>query len=489
AANETSGKPYFDVEGFDAASGILTLKPVGLNAANKGKTIKKITLDVTVRGYDPFVYGLNIRTVDSKPAIKVSEAVFYKGTAKAAAVLDKPVGPLTTVSCDDVLLSAVISSDKRSVILTLSEGFKAGNKKLTFDDPSWCAPVTLQVKVSIKPAPSVKLTKTSLKLNSALSCDEYGMYEIKAEIPGSMLKASVTGVAGVNDAASLLVSSGFLKAEISGDTVSFGLVPSKRGTIKAGTYRYDLGLKIADAGFESVNIKPLRISITVADRDPGLLASLKASGSINLTDRADTCIAYNLTLSDINAARAASVSLKGDNAGSFSARLFTEGEILPNGTPAASPAGTVAIQAREGAQLKANTGYPLTVVLTLDNGFKAEKPVTVKGSHSPKKTVLSPATLNVPMNSGAVRFEAVSAALTDNDSIIEKVELIEDSTSGFFEYIPAAGAGSGSSYAGTVRVLKQIKKTGTYKLNFNVTYKDHAVNVKPARLTLTVVVK
>ncbi len=488
AGYEASWKPYYDVSAFDASTGILTLRPAGPYPAQDGSIKKNITLDITAGGYYAAPYKLKVETEDTKPVITAQEAVIYDGYDAASVVLNAPLPEGTSVTCTDTSVAVNFTTGRNEVRVRALAGFTPGNKKLKFSNPAWRKNISITVAVSKKAVPAMKLSEKNITLNSALGCDEYGMQTVTASVKGSPLEVSTLVIKGKNSSAQYLLDSGYLRTLISGNALKLGLVPMFRDEIKAGTYKFDVTGTVNDGSLKGILLKSVTLTVKISDKAPTSLYKLKGKGTINIVDRADTYIKYTPTITGLNAKSVKAVSLTGENASMFTVALCAKGTRLPNGKIVKNEQGAIVLRAREGVTLKNKAKYEVWISSTLDNGLVLLKKVNVKPKQSPKKTK-GPKSLNLSINGRAASYTITSAGLTANDSVIKKVELVADDSSACFDYVPESGAGNSRSYAGTIKVNKNIKKLGTYKLTFRVTYKDHAENVKPKKVTLKVKVK
>lgn len=483
-----SGKPYYTIEngGFDIDSGLLTLTPVNLNASNYGKLKKKVKVDVTIDGYDPVTYTLNVKTVNAKPSVKAEEAYLY-GTANTAfirlsgAALPDDVTVRTTYSH----MSVELNETRDGVLITTDGSFKAGKKKLIFESASWRSAIMVTAQVRVVKNPRIRLQTSKLRLNTALNSTENGMQTVKAYVAGSGLDFGITRIEGANDASSQLLDRGYLDYEINGAEIGLGLVPANRGDVKAGTYKFVLSGIITDAE-EDFGEKNVSLSVVISDKAPTSLYKLSAKGSVNLTDRADTRVILTPGIKDLGAKRLAGVSLN-NYTDEFEAVFYPQGSYLPDGSVVTANTGVIAVSAREGATLRSDTKYPLELVSTLENGLEITKTVKIKPVNKPARVTGNVSSLTMNRGGKGRIFMISSAGRTAADSIIESVELA--GASQYFTYTPADGAGGSRSYSGTLTTIGDTCKAGKYKVKFKICFKGQAENAKPATVTLNVTVK
>lgn len=485
----TSGRPYYSYASFDIDRGLLTLKPVGLTAANYGKISKKVKIDVTLEGYDPVTLTLNIKTDNTKPSIKAERAYLY-GSGKTALIsLSGSVLPgNVSVTSIDPNMSARLSSGADNLEITAGDGFKAGKKKLVFDSGDWREPITVTAQVSVVRNPKVNLSESKLKLNTAVDCETYGMQSVKAYVAGSGLKVAISGLFAANEAAQQLLDQRYLDYEIpemNSDIINLGLIPANRGSIKAGTYKFNVTGAIPDVDEDFGELKT-QLSVTVIDKDLASLYKLSSKGSINLVDRADTWVVYTPKITNLGASRLVDVRLDSlDNL--FTATLYPQGSYLPDGNIVTANTGVILVKAKEGASIEKGTKYSLELISELDNGLEVTKTVAIKPVHKPASTKGNVTSMTMYRGGRGRIFMISSAGMTQSDSVIERVELASGSE--YFTYTPFEAEGESRSFRGTLTSVEDTCKAGKYKVKFNVYYKDGASNAKPASITVNVTVK
>ena len=376
---EEKGKAYYVAESFDGENGLLITAPKNLSAENAGSILKKTMLEVRIRGYYPIPCTLNVGMTNSKPQIKAEEAVLYGKKTSARTLITGGILPEdVTVRSTDPLMEAETGEDSSCIDLTVSEGFRPGNKKLVLSSADWSKAVNITVKVSSAKKPVMKLSSSNVKLNSALNISENGVREVKAFIKGSAGTVQITGITGINDQASRLIEEGYLVAEYSFDTLKLGLDSEKRGDIRAGKYRFDIsGMTYGEDG-ETEELKPVRITVDIIDRNPSSVLAFSSKGSVNLSDREGSYIVYTPKIADLGAESLKQVTLSGEYSESFKAELIKYGSRLPDGTKVSAPTGVIILRAGDDETLKKNVKYPVDMTLLLDNNLTVTKTVTVK---------------------------------------------------------------------------------------------------------------
>ncbi len=486
----SSGKPYYSLADYDKTTGILTVKPCGLNASNAGKMQDKIVLDVNIEGYLTFTYAFRVSHVNKKPSVKVTDAVLYGTLDNAMSTLTLNNAPDDlSVSCTDERVNVKLNAQKNRIGITVSEGFKTGKKKLVLTSNSWRTPVNITLNIKRVKSPAVKLSTTSVKLNSALDCDTYGTKDVSLSVKGSSLEAVIDGFKGANASSARLIDSGYLRVGITDNVISLGLVPVNRDGIKAGTYRYTVtGHAILPGGGESAP-QNIGLSVTVIDKRPSAQYTLKTEGTINTVNRDGTYVVCTPKITDLNADVLKSVELTGEGRELFEASLYKYGSRLPDMSTVKTKAGVIVIRAKGGAVLETNRKYELKIRSALSNGLSIDKTVTVKPVNKPAKTKGSMENITVSLKSSPFGYTISSAGANASDSVIKKVELAASSDASFFSFSPDEGAGDSRSYQGLVRIRPEDARTGKYRLKFRVTYKGQAANAAPSTVILNVTVK
>ena len=336
---------------------------------------------------------------------------------------------------------------------------------------------------------TMKLSAVSLKLNTALSVSQNGMRSITAIMKNGDLPVTLTGIKGTNAASRRLLDTGYLKTVLDGDTLQLGLVPENREGIKAGAYSFEVKGSATASELLSYDFKAVKLTVRVVDKAPEKLFALKAKGSVNLVDREDKYIIYTPKITDLGSTRLKDALIEGDASGLFEAALYEKGSTLPGGKEVTASQGVIMLKARSGVSMNRAKAYPVKIVSTLDNGLKIEKTVKVKPVQSPAKTTAKLSANIIPMDGKPVELTVRSAGKTENDTVIESVELVSEKHGRFFDFLPSAASDDPHVLTGELRANESILRPGKYTLKFNVTYRGHGANVKPSVITLNVRVK
>ena len=236
----------------------------------------------------------------------------------------------------------------------------------------------------------------------------------------------------------------------------------KEGTTQ-GTYGYRL------TGYAMENEKVVNtagtvtISVVVATAKPVL--SLKASGSIDLIARSDSCVTYIPTVRNYSGS-IASVELEGEDASKFYARVGEDGKIR--------------IYAREKAMIYPKSSYYLEIKATLTNGYECD---SVRVKIVPKQS------------SFKVAVKQHKITLYRNEVNGYPIDIsVKSPAASRIAYIKAVTVPEEITYNSDNQTIKitesgKVKAGKTYKLVFEVTPKGAYRSVKPAKVTIQVKVK
>lgn|GEM_PF-6295660 len=502
-----SGRPVYGVHQFlhypDPEYTIFYLDHRGVTPDNYRKMYTKCKLRIKFKDYDRIVYSFNFPYTYAKPSIKSMDKTGYlKGDTAHIWINTTLVTNKITISVDDPHVTGIeipnYCEDRLYQFdIKTDEEFKEGKKKIILESDDWIAPVTFTVNIT-KKAPVMRLLYGNTATLSTAVESTYIRYNNGIYIPGYQQYShyyEIDEIAPLNAAAAKLVDTGYLDIEVNPTNFWFWLDKSKRGDvkdgtyIKAGTYKFEVRAHLNDA--DNTPLKPVKLTVRIVDKDPAKLTTLKSKGSINLVNRENTYIRYIPTFKDLQTKviGESGVTLTGESAGNFHVKYYRKGYKLPGGRTVKSESGEILLYANSGAPLDTGKNYKMNLEITLENRVKIVKTITVKPKQTPAKTTGSVSKTTVPLNGDAVYFTIRSSGKTADDSIIESVELVADKNGTFFTYTPAASAGTTGTYIGTIKVNNTIKKTGSYKLTFNVKYKDHAGNVAAKKIYLTAKVK
>lgn len=490
SALKASGKPYFSVREY-AEDGSLRLKVQQLNASNMNQAQKRQTFYVQFEGYDPVPYPLKIPVSNVKPVSKAEKAVLNASQVQAGFLLKGAEGEEvllpedTAVKGDDSAMELWVSPGRDGILMKAGGGFRFGQKTLTLESASWTKPVVLKTGVRQTDKPAIRLSKTKIRLNTALGLEKAGTQEVRGMLEGMCIPASLKGIRGKNGSAQALLDSGYLVAVFEEGRMRLGLDPAKRGGISPGKYGFYVGGENAEN--KDLEIKEAQLVISIEEKAPDALFSFGRKGSINVVDREGSFLALKPRTAGLGSESVNAVTLDSGSADLFRAQFLHSGERLPDGTKAGD-GGVIVIQAKEDAPLKVKTSYPLSVTVVLENGVSVQRTISLRPVQSPKKTAGIPSKLTLPMNGTAARFTVASSALSATDSRIGSVELAEDENGKYFEFVPDTLSGNSCSFGGVLKVKESIRKTGEYNLKFKIRYRGHAADLgaKTIQLKLNV---
>ena len=373
-------QPYFDVYDYDSKTGMITLRSVGINSKNIGKVSKKIPLVVSFEEYGDISYTVTVPTVNTKPRIKAKAATLYGNADKTIVFLDGPKLPDdVTVSVNDENMDIRYNAGASAIETVVSDSFKTGVKKLTFESSLWNSPVTISVPVKRVKAPAMKLSVSKVKLNSALSFEQNGPVYVSVYVNGSITDVTIDGIEGANTAAKRLTEEGYLITNIEENRISVGLEPDNRSDIKSGTYTFNIYGHMKDELGNDIELKTAKLSVSIVDKDPASLVKLTAKGSISKSKAYETYILYTPKITDLGtASHVEYVRVTGEFEDIYEAAAYECDDTLPDGTQVTNKTGVIMLKAKDADLINYSTRYRVEIKVILDNGVTVVKPVTVK---------------------------------------------------------------------------------------------------------------
>ena len=373
-------QPYYDVYDFDSRTGMITLRTVGVNSKNIGKIVKKIPLVVSFEEYGDISYTVSVPSVNSKPKIKANAAALYGSASRTVIFLEGAMLPEDVeISVNDPDMDIRYNAKAASVEVSVSDTFKAGVKKLTFESECWNSPVMISVPVKRLKPPAIKLSTGKVKLNSALSLDQNGPVYISAYVNGSITDVTIDTVEGVNAAAKRLTDEGYLITSIDDNRIAIGLDPDNRGDIKAGTYSYYISGHMKDDLGNDIELRTAKMLVSIVDKDPASLVKLTAKGSISKAKAYGSYILYTPKITDLGSAlRVEYASVTGDYEDVFEAAVYEYGDMLPDGKQVTNKTGVIMLRAKDADLINFSSRYRVEIRMILNNGITVVKPVTVK---------------------------------------------------------------------------------------------------------------
>lgn len=377
---EQEGIPYFDVYDYDRDLGVITLMPRGLNDKNIAKLSKKVTLEIGFAEYGSMTYNLSVSVQNSAVRIKADSAVLYGSVNKTVTMIFADELPEDiTVTCTDPAAEVSIDQANMSVELNVSDSFRTGTKRLVFESSLWRLPVTANLPVKRVKAPSMKLSVSKVKLNSALSLQANGATYISAHLSGSVTDCLLDGIKPANDAAAKLIDEGYLITDVLDNKIALGLDTEKRGEIKAGNYSFIASGHFEDRFGNEIALKDAKLTVTIVDKDPSKLFSMKAKGSLSISSPDEKYVIYTPKFNELGSAtRVINSYISGEYADIFDVQAYAEGSELPDGSTVKDKTGVIRLYVMNGELADYSKRYRLTIVSVLDNGLEVTKSVTVK---------------------------------------------------------------------------------------------------------------
>lgn len=463
---------------------------------NYTKANAKGTLKVTFEGYQENVFyekSITLKTNKTLPKFTVAGMTLYPDTdplvANAAPVkiTDKATGNALRVGDGYTVKLAGNVPDKYKVtdqkaeqliipIVEVSSGAKGKTLKFEITNQDWLEGIksTVSCKVKIGKAPALSFSNAKVILNTRFplyTVNQYKPIEIEPYIAGFEEAIAITGLEEVKgkDAKSTTIyndGKGALLLTFEEGKIKVGIADANAFS---GTKKYSYQIKARTSVGLSVT-GTLSVTVTTAAAS----ANLKASGSINLVDRAGdkSAVVYKITTKNFTD-DIESVELDGPYASNFEPTYKN---------------GVATVRAKENRELKIKTKYPLSIKVTYASGAELSKEVTITPKQtSPKFTSnVKKVTLfeSAPGENYGQKIILSGKTEADTDKI-EKIELVSGQNAFDYTYLgdTTYETGSGILY---VKEDAYAKTNKTYKLKFAVTLKDAAVNASPIYVTVQV---
>ncbi|MCR5626633.1 MAG: hypothetical protein K6F99_04890 [Lachnospiraceae bacterium] len=462
-----------------------------VTAANYKKLNKKLTINVTVKGYSKILTKtINVAMSTTIPKIKGSSVVIIQGFNTGVTNLtdssnEKFYLPSdVSVACSDSTLISSVTSDRSGILLTASDATKRGSKKLTLTSSTWNMPITLKVSLSRVSKPSLMLSKTTVVINKNITAQQSATV-IKATIKGTELKPNTLVCMGGNTKTSDAITNGALSltADVDGN-----IKVEASDSLAKGTYKVKIVGTTADSSGIIVPMKTVNLTVKVVETKLANSIGLSRKGKINLTDRTGTDFLYTPSkLANLGSVSISSVVIDGSNSSLFGAEILDKGETDNNGYRVNVESGAIMISANSGAALNRGKNYTLPLVITLDNGVVVNKTIKVKPVQSVAKTYVSAKKVAVYTTGTAGTIKVKSDGAGDS-SRIASVEKISNKSGDKFNYTTTGGEDT-HILTGNLSLADSSVTYGTYTVYFNVNYTDSGENVKPKKVSVKVVVQ
>lgn len=239
-------------------------------------------------------------------------------------------------------------------------------------------------------------------------------------------------------------------------------VMAKEG-IKIGNYKFTYtGMLIKDDNYISA-YGAGKVTIQISQTSPSV--TLKASGSIDLINRTQSCITYTPVVKVISG-KTVAVELTGKNAINFYSRVTDDGKIK--------------LFVREFAKVIPKQTYEIGMKITLNNGYELpESYVKVKPKQSSFKAAA----------------KETQIALCKKETKAYPLEFVVKSPkTAEISYVKAISVPEGFAYDSVNRTIKisntkKVKTNKTYSISFEVTPKGAYRSVAPSRVTVKIKVQ
>lgn len=442
-------------------------------------------LKVYFAGYsEPQLIQVKVATENKKPSFSMTGLTFCPGIAsgtvnvinaktKEALALNSSSMTLVMQKPTDNTVSAVINR-KGGVDISYS-GTKSVSYTAALASSQWTQPVNVSGKITYVKAPEqmvLALGSKQLTLNMGTNIKANGTNNIAVSVNNSDVTVTSLSYDGT---AKPLIDAGYLSYEFDakGQALRLGLVDGKRGTVKAGNYKLDLYATI-NVGSQSMMIKKATLTIKLVEPSAAKVTLSSPKGKINLIDRGNTSIVYTPKISGIDTT-IRSVSVTGENTEYFTAFLNQDKKVE--------------IKANTGKNMSSKTTYAVTILVKLENGYQISSVVKIKPTNTLPKVVLSPAKCNLyrsNSNQHTVTLSLKNSSIDLKSITSFKLDTGNKAANNFSVINNISKNGTVSfSLAGD---KKNIKK-GRYTLKCQVTFKDAAIDAKPATVNMTVTVK
>ncbi|MBQ2257871.1 MAG: hypothetical protein II247_04240 [Lachnospiraceae bacterium] len=465
-------------------NGTLDSTTLSLFTAPKSPCLNTV-LKVYFTGYsEPQLIQVKVATENKKPSFSMTGLTFCPGiSAGTVSVINTKTKEVLTLNSSSMTLiinkptdntvNAVINR-KGGVDISYS-GTKSVSYSAALTSSQWTQPVNIPGKITYVKAPeqmSLALGSRQLTLNMGTNIKANGTNSIAVNVNNSDLSiASLT----YDGTAKTLIDAGYLSFafDVREQKIKLGLVDGKRGTVRAGNYQLNLYATI-NVGSQSVMIKKATLTIKLVEPSAAMVTLSSPKGKINLIDRENTSVVYTPKISGIDTA-IRSVSVTGENADYFTATLNQDKKVE--------------IKGNAGKNMSSKTTHAVTILVTMENGYQISSVVKIKPTNTLPKVVLSPAKCNLyrsNSNQYTVSLSLKNSSIALKNITSFKLDTGNKAANNFSVINNISKNGTVSfSLAGDKRNIKK----GRYNLKCQVTFKDAAIDAKPATVNMTVTVK
>ena len=498
---ESPATTGFVVQNYNSATGILTVKAVGLNSSTvtdfsaKESDLRSVSFDIYYDGYEKQTATVAVPTQNVKPSYSVNEIYPFETTKvdDNAWVIDNKTKNKVLLTTNYSVGAVIKVTPKNEMVRVEKNGSYlkvkySGEKKTInyqvelYNTKEWTSSIVLKGKISKKKTPTTVLDKKSIILNM-----RYNAYDNEENKKNKMVKLEVSAknnpltingitVEGANEKSRTLLSENYLQYNLGTNKgqpqLELILNNSNRGNLKAGTYKFNVVARIGEMGSdEGRTIGKTTLTIKLVDKEPAI--KLSAKGSINLVDRENTSILYTPKVSNATA-KVQNVRIKSQDQSQeykdfFTAQLTSDGKIE--------------IQATKGKDMSTAVRYPIVLTITLDNGFEAMPTVYIKPKNKLPNIKASISKVKLYKSAGNTESWAVE---TGDFGELKNITIVENKTSANFIL---TDKGNGSVSIKLKSAARKKLKPGNYTVSYQVAMKDAAINSKPKTLKMTITVK
>lgn len=328
-------------------------------------------------------------------------------------------------------------------------------------DENWNDSVTLSYALTVKTSkPAVKLSKSTVQLNVNEEVFDFDMVSTQVMWKDATEFAPKDIIVEPADTkAKGAVNSG-LEVNVNGDQIVAKLGSR---TVAKGTYKFKVSVKASEA-YTAVTTLNVKVVDTVAKKSIGL----STKGSIDVLNRKGSYVTVTPKLSTINGT-ITGATLDGRNAGLFEAKLVD---------------GIIQIRLKEDVSVITNYSYGVKLNLTIEN----ENGVTMTVVMDETKLSLKQGSVKLAVSptAGVLYSNADSKVVIDIQAILKGADDPKIAKIELLNYRDAFEYNDGKL---TMKANGEAAKGKSYTLQFEVTLKDKADNVKPMILKYKVTVK
>lgn len=465
-------------------NGTLDSSTLSLFTASKSPCLNTV-LKVSFAGYsEPQLIQVKVSTENKKPSFSMSGLTFCPGISSGTvSVINTKTKEVLALNSSSMTLimqkpadNAVAAAINRNGSVDVSYfGSKSVSYTAALTSSKWTQPVNVSGKITYIKSPekmALALGSKQLTLNMGTNISANGTNGIAVSVNNSDI--SVTSIT-YDGTAKQLIDAGYLSYafDAKGQKIRLGLVDGKRGTFKAGSYKLNLYATIKVGG-QSVMIKKATLTIRLAEASAAKVTLSSPKGKINLVDRENTSVVYTPKISGIDTS-ISSVSVTGENVELFSASLNQDKKVE--------------VKAKPGKNMSYKTTYEVTILVTMVNGYQISTVVKIKPVNTLPKVVLSPAKCTL-YRSNSNQY-TVTLSLKNSDIDLKNITGFKlDTTNKAANNFSVINniSKNGTVSFGLAGSRSSIKK-GTYTLKCQVTFKDAAIDSKPATVNIKVTVK